>query len=58
MVLNGGTFCIEKMLGFRGDVVCFFLTHVFVFAITFPSFIQIERFKILGKLNSKENKSA
>ena len=23
-VLNGGNFCIEKMLGFRGDVVLFF----------------------------------
>ena len=29
MVLNGGKFCIEKMLGFRGDVVRFFFTHVF-----------------------------
>ena len=24
VVLNGGKFCIEKMLGFRGDVVHFF----------------------------------
>ena len=24
MVLNGGKTCIEKMLGFRGDVVRFF----------------------------------
>ena len=23
-VFNGGKFCIEKMLGFRGDVVLFF----------------------------------
>ena len=28
MVLNGGKICIEKMLGFRGDV-CFFKIHVF-----------------------------
>ena len=24
VVLNGGKFCIEKMLGFRGDVIRFF----------------------------------
>ena len=24
VVLNGGKFCIEKMMGFRGDVVRFF----------------------------------
>ena len=24
VVLNGGKYCIEKMLGFRGDVVRFF----------------------------------
>ena len=24
VVLNGGKFCIEKILGFRGDVVRFF----------------------------------
>ena len=24
VVLNGGKICIEKMLGFRGDPVCFF----------------------------------
>ena len=24
VVLNGGKICIEKMLGFRGDVVLFF----------------------------------
>ena len=24
VVLNRGKFCIEKMLGFRGDAVCFF----------------------------------
>ena len=24
VVLNGGNLCIEKMLGFKGDVVCFF----------------------------------
>ena len=29
VVLNGGKNCIEKMLGFRGDAVRFFLkTHV------------------------------
>ena len=31
VVLNGGKFCIEKMLGFRGDAVRFFKTHVFFF---------------------------
>ena len=41
VVLNGGKFCIEKMLGFRGDVVrfflnpCFFFRHYFV--ITHPN---------------------
>ena len=30
VVLNGGKFCIEKMLAFRGDTVHFFLKiHVF-----------------------------
>ena len=24
VVLNGGKICIEKMLGFKGDVVCCF----------------------------------
>ena len=24
VVLNGGKICIEKMLSFRGDAVCFF----------------------------------
>ena len=24
VILNGGKICIEKMLGFRGDAVCFF----------------------------------
>ena len=42
VVLNRGKNCIEKMLGFRGDVVCFFSTHVFVLAITWSSLIQIE----------------
>ena len=42
VVLNGGKFCIEKMLGLRGDAVHFFKTHVFVLAITWPSLIQIE----------------
>ena len=31
VVLNGGKFCIEKMLGFRGDVVRFFLNSCFCF---------------------------
>ena len=30
-VLNGGKICIEKMLGFRGDVVHFFLNPCFCF---------------------------
>ena len=34
VVLNRGKICIEKMLGFRGDVVRFFSTHVFVLEIT------------------------
>ena len=34
MFLNGGKICIEKMLGFRGDVVSFFKTHAFVLAIS------------------------
>ena len=34
VVLNRGKICIEKMLGFRGDVVRFFSTHVFVLVIT------------------------
>ena len=31
VVLNGGKICIEKMLGFRGDAVCFFLNPYFFF---------------------------
>ena len=31
VVLDGGKFCIEKMLGFRGDVVRFFLSPCFCF---------------------------
>ena len=31
VVLNGGKICIEKMLGFRGDVVRFFLKLMFLF---------------------------
>ena len=42
VVLNGGKHCIEKMMGFKGDAVCFFKTHVFVLTITWPSLIQIE----------------
>ena len=42
VVLNRGNICIEKMLGFRGDAVRFFLAHVFVLAITWSSLIQIE----------------
>ena len=39
VVLNGGKNCIEKMLGFRGDVVRFFLkTHVLFWLLL----IQIE----------------
>ena len=34
VVLNRGKICIEKMLGFRGDAVLFFSTHVFILAIT------------------------
>ena len=34
VVLNRGKICIEKMLGFRGDSIRFFSTHVFVSAIT------------------------
>ena len=51
VVLNSGKNCLEKMLGFRGDAVCFFPTHVFVLAITWSSIIQIELFKFLGKLD-------
>ena len=47
MALNGGKFCIEKMLGFKGEAVRFF-KHIFLFC---PSLIQIELFKILGKLD-------
>ena len=40
-VLNGGKFCIENILGFRGDVI-FFLNPCFCFghnlAITHPNF--------------------
>ena len=57
VVLNGGKFCIKKMLGFRGDVVRFFSTHVFVLVITWSSLIQIEGFKLLGKLDFYKNKS-
>ena len=39
VVLNRGKICIEKMLSFRGDVVRFFSTDVFVMAITWPSLI-------------------
>ena len=39
VVLNRETICIEKMLCFRGDVVCFFSIHVFVLAMTWPSLI-------------------
>ena len=43
MVLNGGKICIEKMMGFKGDAVRFFLKPMFFFfAITWPSLIQIE----------------
>ena len=42
VVLNRGKFYIDKMLGFRGDAVRFFSTHVFVLAITWSSLIQIE----------------
>ena len=31
VVLNRGKICIEKMLGFRGDVVIFFLNPCFCF---------------------------
>ena len=31
LVLNGGKICIEKMLGFRGDVVRLFLNPCFCF---------------------------
>ena len=31
VVLNGGKICIEKMLGFRGDAVRFFLNPCFCF---------------------------
>ena len=31
VVLNGGTICIEKMLGFRGDAVRFFFNQCFCF---------------------------
>ena len=52
VVLNGGKFCIEKMLGFRGDAVkIFFKTHVFFLVITWPSLIRIELLKFLGKLD-------
>ena len=51
VVLNGGKICIEKMLGFRGAVVCFVFKPCFLLAITWPSLIQIELFKILGKLD-------
>ena len=51
VVLNGGKICIEKMVGFRGDVVYIFLNLCFCFghnlAITHP----IELLKIMGKLD-------
>ena len=31
VVLNGGKFCIEKMLGFKGDAIYFFLNPCFCF---------------------------
>ena len=31
VVLNRRKICIEKMLGFRGDVVCFFFKPMFLF---------------------------
>ena len=41
VVLNGGKICIEKMLGFKRDVVRFFLNPCFCFghnlAITHPN---------------------
>ena len=48
VVLNGGKICIEKMLGFRGDVVRFFLNPCFCFghnlSITHPNcVIKISR---------------
>ena len=42
VVLNREKNCIEKMLGFMGDAVRFFSTHVFVLPITWSSLIQIE----------------
>ena len=43
VVLNGGKICIEKMLGFRGDAVRFFLNPCFCFghnlAITYPNLV-------------------
>ena len=46
VVLNGGKFCIEKMLGFRGDVIPFFLNPCFCFThniVITHSVIQISR---------------
>ena len=48
---KGNVGVLEKMLS------KFYKTHVFVFAITWPSLIQIELFKFLGKLDFYENKS-
>ena len=43
VVFNGGKFCIDKILGFRGNVVRFFkLMFYFLFAVTWSSLIQIE----------------
>ena len=43
VVLNGGKICIDKMLGFRRDVVKNFpKPYVFVLAISWLSLIQIE----------------
>ena len=39
VVLNGGKFCIKKMLGFMGDAVSFFFKPMFLFL---SSLIQIE----------------
>ena len=36
VALNGGKICIKKMLGFKGDVVCFFLNPCFVLVVTLP----------------------
>ena len=48
VVLIGGKFCIEKMLGFKGDAVKFFPKPTFL---SWTSLIQIELFKFIGKLD-------